>query len=117
MNDPEKVKNDTQPGHIARNELDTHSDTCCAGSNWQVLSLTGEVCKVKPYLPMYEAMNEIPVAGCGTVCTSPSMGQEYLLVGDQFLYFGTMLPHSVLNPNQIRAFDVDITTTPLMQPI
>ena len=101
MNDPKKVKNDTQPGHIVRNELDTHADTCCAGSSWQVLWLTGDVCEVEPYLLTYDAMNEIPVTGCGTVWMSPSMGQEYLLVGDQFLYFGTMLPHLLLNPNQI----------------
>ena len=61
---------------------------------------------------MYEAVNEIPVTGCGTVWTSPSMGQEYLLVGDQFLYFGTMFPHSLLNPNQIQAFDGDVNDSP-----
>ena len=100
------------PSHIARNKLDTHADTCCAGSNWWVLWLTGGVWEVKPYLPTYEVVNEIPVTGCGTVWMSPCMGQEYLLVGDQFLYFGTMLPHSLLNPNQIRAFDVDVNDNP-----
>ena len=60
---------------------------------------------------MYEAMNEIPVAGCGTVWMSPHTGNEYLLVGNQFLYFGMMLPHSLLNPNQIWAYNIEVNAT------
>ena len=29
--DPERFANPTTPGHIARNELDSHADTCCSG--------------------------------------------------------------------------------------
>ena len=111
-NNPIKTKHDTEPGHVARNELDTHANTCCAGSNWQVLWLTGKICEVKPYLPTYEAMNGIPVAGCGTVWMSPHTGNKYLLVGNQFLYFSMMLPHSLLNPNQIRAYHVKVNDNP-----
>ena len=99
--------------------LITHANTCCAGLNWQVLWLTGKICEVQPYLPMYEAMNEIPVAGCCTVWMSPCTGNEYLLVGGQFLYFGMMLPHSLLNPNQIQAYDIEVNDNPFdeMDPI
>ena len=31
------IPNDTEVGHMARNELDTHADTCCAGANWALL--------------------------------------------------------------------------------
>ena len=74
---------------------------------------------VEPFLPTYKAMNEIPVARCGTVWTSPHTGNEYLLVGDQFLYFGMMLPHSLLNPNQIRAYNIEVNGNPFneMDPI
>jgi hypothetical protein len=30
----ELVPNDTVPGAIGKNEMDTHADTCCAGANW-----------------------------------------------------------------------------------
>ena len=59
-------------------------------------------------MPTYEAMNEIPVARCGTVWTSLHTGNEYLLVSGQFLYFGMMLPQSLLNPNQIQAYDIEV---------
>ena len=61
----------------------------------------GELCEVSPYLPMYDTtVKEIPVTGCGTVWTSPDTGCEYLIIGDQFLFFGMMLSESSLNPNQ-----------------
>jgi len=97
---------------MAQNEMDTHADTGCAGSNWRILWYTGQVCEVSPFLPTYDAVNEIPVAGCGTVWSSPSTGQDYLLVGDQFLYFGEVLPNSLLNPNQLRAFGIGVNDNP-----
>ena len=66
--DPKWVKNDTNPSHSARNKFDAHADTCCAGPNWCVMWLMGELCEVLPYLPVYDTVKEISVAGCGTVC-------------------------------------------------
>ena len=51
---------------------------------------------------MCEPVKEIPpVPRSCTVWTSLDTGQEYLLVGDQMLWFGTQLDHSLINPNQI----------------
>ena len=63
-------------------------------------------------MPNYKAMNKILVARCGTVWMSPHTGNEYLLVGNQFLYFGMMLPHSLLNPNQIQACNIEVNGNP-----
>jgi hypothetical protein len=46
------------------------------------------------------------------VWTSPQTGKEYLLVADQMLWFGTQLPNLLLNPNQLRAFGVDVNDNP-----
>ena len=102
----------TTEGHIARNELDTHADTCCAGANWALMELTGEVCEVTPFLDSYEPITEIPLARCGTVWTDPLTTQDYLLVGDQMLWFGSQLSNSLLNPNQIRAYGVGVFDNP-----
>jgi hypothetical protein len=48
------IKNDTMAGHIARDELDTHTDTCCAGANWSLMELTSEICDVNPFLDSYQ---------------------------------------------------------------
>ena len=106
------VLNDTKAGHMARNELDTHADTSCAGANWALLEYTGEICEVSPFLTTYDPIQEIPVARCCTVWTSDQTGIDYLLVGDQMLWFGTLLPNSLLNPNQIRSFGLEVFDNP-----
>jgi len=102
----------TTAGVVARNELDTHADTCCAGANWKFMETTNEVCEVTPFLNSYEPVKEIMVARCCTVWTSPETGREYLLVGDQMLWFGTQMDHSLINPNQIREYGVRVYDDP-----
>jgi hypothetical protein len=109
---PYDVQNQTTPGHIAKNELDTHADTCCAGANWSPLELNGETCDVNPFLDSYSPVTGIPVARCCTVWTDLTTSQEYLLVGDQMLFFGTLLPNSLINPNQLRAYGLEVNDDP-----
>ena len=45
----EAIPHETTPGAIARNEMDTHADTCCAGANWKLMEMTNEVCEVTPF--------------------------------------------------------------------
>ena len=85
------IKHTTKAGHIARNELDTHADTCCTGANWKLLELTRDICKVTPFLDSYEPISKIPLARCGMVWTDPMTMQDYLLVSDQMLWFGENL--------------------------
>ena len=59
------------------------------------------MCEVSPFLDECDPVKEIPVARCATVYTSHESGEEFLLVGDQMLWFGESLPHSLINPNQI----------------
>jgi len=108
----ENVPHSTIPGTIGRNEMDTHADTCCAGANWRILDTTDEVCEVTPFLDSYEPVKEVMVARCGTVWTSPDIGREYLLVGDQMLWFGSQMEHSLINPNQIREYGVPVYDDP-----
>jgi hypothetical protein len=46
------IKHRTSAGFIAKDELDTHADTCCTGANWraQPMELTGEICELNPFL-------------------------------------------------------------------
>jgi hypothetical protein len=71
-----------------------------------------QVCKVTPFLDSYEPVKEVMVARCGTVWTSPDTGREYLLVGDQMLWFGSQMDHSLINPNQIREYGLPVYDDP-----
>jgi hypothetical protein len=45
----ESVPNDTVMRTIGRNKMNTHTDTCCASVDWQLLDSTNEVYKVTPF--------------------------------------------------------------------
>jgi hypothetical protein len=94
--------------------MDTHANACCAGTNWSLMELTGEVCNVNPFLDLYQLISEIPVAQCCTVWTDQHNSMEYLLVRDQMLWFGTLLPNSLINPNQLHAYGLMLTMTLLI---
>jgi hypothetical protein len=49
------------------------------------------------------------------VWTSPNTGREYLLVGDQMLWFGSQMDHSPINPNQIREYGIPVYNNPFSQ--
>lgn len=88
--------------------MDTHANTYCAGANWSLMELTGEICNINPFLDSYNPESEIPVARCCTIWTDQYDSQEYLLVGDQMLWFEDLLPNSLINLNQVRAYGIDV---------
>ena len=45
----EAIPHETTPGIVARNKMDMHADTCCAGANWKLMETTNEVCEVTPF--------------------------------------------------------------------
>jgi hypothetical protein len=77
-------------------------------ANWTLMKLTSEICDVNPFLDFYQPVCEIHVARCCTVWTDQNDSSEYLLVGDQMLWFGTLLPNSLINPNQLRVYGLDV---------
>jgi hypothetical protein len=89
-----------------------HADTCCASSNWSLLEYTGQMCEVTPFLSTYEPVSEIPIARCCTVWMDQSCSLEYLLVGDQMLWFGTLLPIFFIKPNQLQAYGLLVNDDP-----
>ena len=38
----------------------------------------------------------------------PTTSREYFTVGDQFLWFVTMMNHSLININQVRALNISV---------
>ena len=96
-----RAQDKTKAGTLSSNEMDTHADTCVAGKNWAVLTYTDVVCEVQPFTDKYDSIKEVPIVTACTVWTDQNSGKEYLLVGEQFLWFGSSLDHSLINPNQL----------------
>ena len=96
-------------GHI---ELDAHADMTVLGSNCVILSYMGKECEVSPYSSEYQAVWNVPVVTGATVWTNPTDGTAYLLVFHEFLWMGDKLDHTLVNPNQVRAYSVSIQDNP-----
>jgi hypothetical protein len=89
-----------------RLELDSHADTCCAGSNCAVLYSTGREVTVSPFLDKYTSTKGIPIASVNTAYDHPLTGHNYLFILNEALYFGPRMKHSLLCPNQLRSHGV-----------
>ena len=54
-------------GNVAKNELDSHADTICAGKNCTLMYYTNRACDVMPFSDTYDAKTDVPIV---TACTA-----------------------------------------------
>jgi hypothetical protein len=97
-----------------RSELDSHADTCVAGSNTIPLWYTDQVVSVSPFIGEYQPLRDIPVATVATAWDDPKDGSTTILIINEALYFGARLPHTLLCPNQLRFNGLIVNDTPKM---
>ena len=95
-----------------RVEMDSHADTTVLGSNCVVLAYTGKECEVSPYADEYDTIRNIPVVTGVTVWTNSQDGVPILLVFNEALWMGDRLHHTLINPNQLRSYMVDVQDNP-----
>ena len=98
--------------HDGRCELDSHADTIVAGKHCTLLSYADDlrVCDVAPYSDQYEPRKGVPVATVATGYTA-SNGARFILVFHEALWMPEM-DVSLLNPNQMRHFGVEVQDNP-----
>ena len=87
--------------------MDSYTDTCCADANFCMIDPTGATCDVAPYDNTYKLRKTLPIGTCATALTTPD-GIKFLLIGHEMIYFRHKLPHSFINPNQIRHFEASV---------
>lgn len=102
---------DISESYFGRTELDTHADTCAFGRNFSILSYSGRQCDVTPFLETYDTTKGINIVTAVTAYTDPD-GLTYILVFNEGLWFGPRMEHSLINPNQLRQFGVDLCDDP-----
>jgi len=92
-------------------EIDNHADTTCFGKNFRVFLFTSEVCSVSPYLSEYDSINDIPICTAATAVDLDT-GETIILEFGQGLWFGDRMTHSLINPNQCRAYGLSVCDDP-----
>ena len=96
-----------------RMELDTHADTCVAGSNTVVLDLTGKVASVSSFCDSeFQALEDVPIATVATAFDCAVTGKTHVLIFNEALYFGDRMKHSLLCLNQLRVNGLTINDCP-----
>jgi hypothetical protein len=93
-------------------ELDSHADTVDLGSNCIVLHYNTRECNVSPYRDAYDAIPNVPIVTGATAWTFPQTGETFILVFNEALWMGSVLNHSLLNPNQLRYYGTTVQDNP-----
>ena len=73
--------------------------------------MTGQTCDVSGFHQSFESLKDIPIAQVATAMTLEN-GETVILIVNEALYFGGQMDHSLVNPNQIRAFGIDVSDNP-----
>ncbi|EJK66765.1 hypothetical protein THAOC_12279 [Thalassiosira oceanica] len=74
----------------------------------RAIRLTGQYCNVKPFHDKLGTMERVPIASCITAWDHPSNGKTYIFFFHECLYFGPGLDDSLINPNQVRDFGIEL---------
>ena len=105
---------DPEDDDTGRSELDSHADTCVAGSNTVPLWYTDHKVSVSPFIGEYQPLEDIPVASVATAWDDPKDGSTIILIINEALYFGDRMPHTLLCPNQLRYNGLIVNDAPRM---
>ena len=111
MTSSEIKTDEAEPGFDAKNELDNRADTICADANWILLSASGQCCDVYGFHENFKGIKDVPIARVATGIHNEHVHVQNL-IGNQSLYFGASLDHSLINTNQIRHFGILVSDNP-----
>ena len=92
--------------------MDSHADTIVGGANCVLLSSTGESATVHSFSNERKPFANVPIGTVGTAWVNPESGETFIIVLNEALYFGERLDHSLLCPNQMRAYGILVEDTP-----
>ena len=108
----DSAKPDHEDFKQGRCELDTRAYTICAGHNFRPISHTGMTCEVSGFHKSFDSLSNVPVAQVATAYVHPDTNETFILIVNEALYFGSTMDHSLINPNQIRAFGIALSDDP-----
>jgi hypothetical protein len=92
--------------------MDTHADTCVLGINFIVLEYSDRVCDVYPYSQEYDAGKYVPIVRGATAVQDQDTGETHIMIINEGLWYGNRMNHSLINPNQLRHFQIEVCDNP-----
>ena len=92
-------------------KIDNHADTTCFGRNFRPIYFTSKVCSVSPFLPEYNQQEDVQICMEATAFDTDE-GETLILMIGQGLWFGNRMSHSLINPNQLRHYGIQVCDDP-----
>ena len=97
---------------MAHCQLDSHADTCCAGSNMLLIMQDEQKVSVCAYSDSIQPITDIPIMMVATLWEDLMSGHSLVLIICKALFLGEKLRGSLLNPNQLHANGVQVEDVP-----
>ena len=60
----------------------------------------------------FTPVQDVPIATVVTAWSDPYTGQGYILILHEVSYFGNNMTHSLINPNQLRHYGIEVFDNP-----
>jgi hypothetical protein len=103
----------TDQVHHSTCELDSHADTCVAGSNTIILEYTDQVVSISAFSDQLEVMKNIPIGTVATAYDDPSDGTTTILIIHQALLMNDIVKTTLLCPNQLKSHGLIVDDVPI----
>jgi len=94
-------------------KLDSHADPWVAEPNCTILEYTDQVTNVSANSNKLDIMENIPIATAVTAYDDPTNGVTTITVLHQCLYLGDKIENTLLCPNQLRNFGIEVDDVPM----
>jgi hypothetical protein len=102
---------DSEQDSLTFCELDSHADTTVAGANFIPYGDPVNTVTVHAFSPKY-GTKTYSIYTAATVYTCPYTGQQSLLLFHNTIYLGDELKHSLICPNQMRDYGLQVYDCP-----
>ena len=76
---------------------------------------TGKVCDVSPYTDTYDPNKAVPIVQAATAVDNQESGETTILILHEAIWLGEQMDHTLVNPNQLRAFGIKVQDNPFDQ--
>jgi hypothetical protein len=106
------IQHSSDYNKMARVEVDSRADTCCAGATFCMVESTDRTADVEGFHGDLGKLENIPIGTCYTAVDHPVLQETIICVFHECLYFGSKMEESLLNPNQLRAHGLVVDTCP-----
>ena len=87
------------------------------GKNYVILKNTSRTPDVYAYVTSIKPLEGVPIVSKATAYDDLGTNTTYILVINEDLYYSNDLDHSLINPNQVRAYWIDLWDNPFDQQI